>query len=193
VTTILLARHGETDWNRAGRFQGQADPPLNERGRAQAARLASEVAHENIAAVYASDLRRALETAEIVGSALRVSVEASRELREVDVGRFAGLTGDEVDERWPELRAVVEERGYAYAAGESFESVRSRLVRKTSQIAARHPKERVLVVGHGAAIRALLAYVEGLDLVSHRRLVPPLGNGAVERIRVVNGEMVRVD
>jgi len=69
VTTILLARHGETDWNREGRFQGHADPPRNATGRAQAARLAVELADVELAAVYSSPLRRALETAEVVAAA----------------------------------------------------------------------------------------------------------------------------
>ncbi|HEV8099071.1 MAG TPA: histidine phosphatase family protein, partial [Gaiellaceae bacterium] len=69
MTTILLARHGETEWNRDGRFQGHADPPLNETGRAQAGELAAELADVELAAVYTSSLRRARETAEVVGAA----------------------------------------------------------------------------------------------------------------------------
>src|SRR4029079_1195948 len=69
VTTILLARHGETDWNREGRFQGHADPPLNGTGRAQAAQLAAGRADVELSAVYSSPLRRALETARVVAAA----------------------------------------------------------------------------------------------------------------------------
>jgi broad specificity phosphatase PhoE len=84
VTTILLARHGETDWNRDGRFQGWADPPLNETGRAQARALAEQLRGTPFDAVYASDLRRAHETAEIVAAPHGVPVLADEGLREID-------------------------------------------------------------------------------------------------------------
>ena len=95
MTTILLARHGETDWNRERRFQGHADPPLNETGREQARTLAAELAGEELDAVYTSDLARANETAKIIASRLGVPVVVDAELREIDVGEWQGLT-------WPE-------------------------------------------------------------------------------------------
>jgi alpha-ribazole phosphatase len=99
VTTILLARHGETDWNRDGRFQGHADPPLNAAGRRQAEGLAQTVASEPPDAVYASDLRRAFETAEIVGARLGLPVGREIALREIDVGSWHGLTREQIDGR----------------------------------------------------------------------------------------------
>ncbi len=92
VTELLLARHGETDWNRERRWQGHADPPLNELGRAQARRLAEALAGEQLEAIYASDLRRAHETAEIVGARLGLPVTSDPDLREIDVGSWSGLT-----------------------------------------------------------------------------------------------------
>src|SRR5437660_3083754 len=92
VTTLILARHGETDWNRDGRFQGHADPPLNNRGREQAYALADAVADERIEAVYASDLRRAHETAQIVAARKGLDVVIDPDLRERDVGEWSGLT-----------------------------------------------------------------------------------------------------
>src|SRR5688572_10410020 len=101
-TRILVARHGETDWNRLGSWQGQADPPLNDDGRRQAAALAEKLAGDRIAAVYSSDLRRASETAEALGTRLGVEVVLDRGLREIDVGSWSGLTRDEVETRFPE-------------------------------------------------------------------------------------------
>src|SRR5262249_60844859 len=101
TTTILLARHGETDWTREGRFQGHADPPLNEAGRAQAIELAERLASTPFDAVYSSDLARAHETAEILASSHGVPVVADPGLREIDVGSWSGLTRAEIEARFP--------------------------------------------------------------------------------------------
>src|SRR5204862_6778501 len=97
VTTLILARHGETDWNRDGRFQGHADPPLNDRGREQARALASELAGDVLDAVYTSDLLRAHETAQIVAATKGLSVVVDPDLRERDVGEWSGLTLPEIE------------------------------------------------------------------------------------------------
>ena len=86
VTTFLLVRHGETDWNRENRFQGHADPPLNDVGRSQARELAETLLGEGASAVYASPLRRARETAEIIAAVLGLDVRLDPRLMEVDVG-----------------------------------------------------------------------------------------------------------
>src|SRR5947199_3660663 len=99
MATLLLIRHGETDWNAEHRWQGHADVPLNARGREQAKALAEELAPEGIDAIYASDLSRARDTAEIVGERLGVPVVLDPDLREIDVGSREGLTGEEVGER----------------------------------------------------------------------------------------------
>jgi broad specificity phosphatase PhoE len=193
LTTILLARHGETDWNRTGRFQGHADQPLNEHGREQARDLAEALSGEPIAAVYASDLRRAAETAAIVADRLGVPLTLRRELREVDVGEFSGLTRDEIDARWPEAQRRHEERGYGWLEGESLDEMSSRVRIGLLKIAREHPDELVLAVGHGGTVRATLALVDGLDVISHRRVVDPAANGSWVRIGIRDGELVRVD
>ena len=102
VTTILLARHGETDWNREGRWQGWADAPLNDTGRAQARELAEQLRSTPFDAVYSSDLSRAHETAEIVAAPHGVPVISDAGLREIDVGSWSGLTRAELQERFPD-------------------------------------------------------------------------------------------
>ena len=99
MTTILFARHGETDWNRARRYQGHADESLNELGRAQARQLAEELSARTISAVYSSDLRRASETAEIVAASLGLSVSLDARLREIDVGSWQGICHADLDGR----------------------------------------------------------------------------------------------
>jgi broad specificity phosphatase PhoE len=155
VTTILLARHGETDWNRDGRFQGHADPPLNAAGRRQAESLAQTVASEAPDAVYASDLRRAFETAEIVGARLGLPVGREIALREIDVGSWQGLTREQIDGReWD---------------GETYEQHRERVLGALRQIGERHPRGRVLVVAHGGCLRRIQEVVlgEGLPVIEH--------------------------
>jgi broad specificity phosphatase PhoE len=139
MARLLLARHGETEWNRTRRFQGHADPPLNETGREQASALAAELAGEGIEFVYASDLARARETAEIVAAQLGLTVVAERELREIDVGSWSGLTREEIDGReWD---------------GETREAHSERVLGAIRRIASRHEDDRVLIVTHGGCIR----------------------------------------
>src|SRR4029079_16051617 len=102
MTTILLARHGETDWNVERRVQGHSDTPLNDRGRGQGRALAEELAGEPIDAVYSSDLLRAHETARIVAEQRGLDVTRSRDLCEKNVGTWEGLTDVEINERFPQ-------------------------------------------------------------------------------------------
>jgi broad specificity phosphatase PhoE len=159
-TRILLARHGETEWNRIGRWQGHADPPLNETGRRQAAELAERLAQDGISAIYASDLRRASETAQVVGERLGLVVHEDPQLREIDVGSWSGLTRPEVEARFPNgfARWQAGEIGHD---GETREELTERVVAAVDRIARAHPGETVLVVTHGGAIRALRRHAAG--------------------------------
>jgi len=140
VSTLLLVRHGETDWNADGRLQGQTDRPLSDFGRRQARRLADELADEELEAIYSSDLSRARETAEIVAERLGLPVALDPDLREKDWGTWEGLT------------AV--ERDRVEFAGESTEEHQERILRALRRIAERHPGDgRVLVVTHGGSMR----------------------------------------
>jgi broad specificity phosphatase PhoE len=159
-TRLLLVRHGETDWNRVGRWQGQADPPLNDTGRRQAAGLADRLAGDGIAAVYSSDLTRARETARAVAQRLGLGVVEDPALREIDVGSWSGLTRAEVAERFPDgyARWLEGEIGHD---GETREQLAARAVGAARTIAGRHQGETVLVVTHGGVIRALRRHAAG--------------------------------
>jgi broad specificity phosphatase PhoE len=150
VTTLLLVRHGETDWNAEGRLQGQTDRPLNEFGRSQARALAEELDGERYDAIYSSDLARARETAEIVGERLDVPVVLDPELREKDWGTWEGLT------------AV--ERDRVEFVGESTEEHRQRILHALERIAERHPDGRVLVVTHGGSMRRVQTAALGVAM-----------------------------
>ena len=151
VTTILLARHGETEWNREGRWQGWADPPLNDLGRAQAHELAEQLRATPVDAVYSSDLRRAHETALILAVPHDREVVTDADLREIDVGAWSGLTRAEISVRFP---------GGERPGGETRDQHSVRVLAAVERIALAHPGERVLVVAHGGCVRALQRHLE---------------------------------
>ncbi|MFY9579907.1 MAG: histidine phosphatase family protein [Gaiellaceae bacterium] len=185
MTTLILARHGETDWNRDGRFQGHADPPLNDRGREQARALADAVAGERIEAIYASDLRRAHETAQIVAARKGLDVVVDPDLRERDVGEWSGLTLSEIEDRFPdELRSFREEGA---SIGESREALSERVVAAVRRIAEAHPGGQVLVVTHGGALRTL-RHAAGGDLGA-----PVVRNGQVLKMAIRDDTFARLD
>jgi glucosyl-3-phosphoglycerate phosphatase len=174
VRTLLLVRHGETEWNKDGRFQGQRDIPLSELGRAQAralrARLdVAEHAHlfdPEHTAVVSSDLRRAHETAEIAFGVAGRTLHVLRDLREFHYGVFEGLTRGEIDERFPGVLAawVHGDRSRAIDGGESRAAVHARAHAAVKEFltAVSHPS--VVIVGHGGVMRQLLgACFEGRD------------------------------
>lgn len=162
MTALILARHGETDWNIEHRWQGWADQPLNETGRAQARDLADRLGGRRIDAIYASDLLRARETAEIVGARLELPVQLERGLREVNVGEWSGLTLAEIEARFPEGFRRWQEGGVGWIDGESYEEMGRRVIQTVVRISADRPDGTILVVTHGGSIRACRGESEGL-------------------------------
>jgi broad specificity phosphatase PhoE len=149
VATIVLVRHGESTWNREGRWQGHGDPPLSDEGRAQALTVARSLAAMPFDALYSSDLARARETAEIMGKELGLPVQLDARLREVDVGEWSGLTRAEVEERYPDGLRRRREGGTGWVDGETYDAMGARVVEALHAIAGAHRDGRVLVVTHG--------------------------------------------
>lgn len=175
---ILLARHGETDDNRARRFQGRRDSALNELGREQARALAAEVRGENVAVVYASPLRRAWETAAIVGEALGLEPRADERLVEIDVGDWTGRLQEEVAETEADVFQTwlhADER-FRFPGGESIGEQRARVSAAIADVRARCESPALLVC-HGGTIRAALLSTLGPEAF---RLDPP--NGSMHRL-----------
>jgi len=187
TTTILLARHGESDWNGERRWQGHADRPLTALGRTQAAALAERLAATPVSAVYASDLLRARDTARAVADRLGLTVRTRRDLREVDVGSWSGLTREEVEAASPEgvERWLRGEKGWD--GGESYEKMAGRVVPAIFEIAAAHPGETVLVVSHGGVVRAIHAHALGVEFHAHRRSAPVEPNARLSAVAVADG------
>jgi probable phosphoglycerate mutase len=172
---VYIARHGETDWNTAMRWQGHTDIPLNDNGRVQARALAGRLRGVTLAGVVTSDLSRAQETGSIVAGELGLAIRyTDAALRERQYGVFEGLTRAECEARYPDAwRAWVASRTVPPGA-EGTQPFTERLVAAIARVAVDvTPADTpVLVVTHGGAMRAMIATV-GIDVV------PPLANGAL--------------
>jgi probable phosphoglycerate mutase len=192
-TTIVLVRHGETDWNRENRFQGHADTQLNDAGREQARSLARDLEHERFHFVYSSPLLRAYETALILAASLDLEVETADELMEVDVGSWSGLTRTDIEARFPDGFNRWLEYGHGWDDGESYEELGARVVSGLVRIAAAHPLGNVLAVTHGGPIRSALAAAAGVPFDEARRSIHVVANCAVVRLAVQDGELEQVD
>jgi probable phosphoglycerate mutase len=193
VTTILLARHGETDWNREGRFQGWADPPLNATGRAQAVDLSVALMTEAFAAVYTSPLQRAYETAEVVAASRGLQPVTVEALREVDVGSWSGLTRAEIEQLFPQQYARWLDYGQGWTDGETYDAMADRVVAALLELAVAHRGERILAVTHGGPMRAASAFADRVSYAEARRRSPVVGNTAVLEFAVEANALRRLD
>lgn len=190
ATTVILVRHAESTWNADNRWQGQADPPLSEAGREQARLVAERLRTQPVSALYSSDLSRALETAAVIGQALGLLARPEPRLREIDLGSWAGLTRQEIAERYPEeFRAWSEHKPVRAGGGETFLEMQARLEGILREIVAAHPGEAVAVVTHGGAITALRSAIQGIPMSAELfEGVPPNRNTAVTVVRYQDGQ-----
>jgi broad specificity phosphatase PhoE len=164
---FLLVRHGETEFNREGRWQGAgSNPPLNEKGRIQAVELARQLAGRPVLAIYTSPQRRALETAVILGKCLGREPRLMEALHELDHGEWEGRTQAEVLARWPEAFHAYEAAPWdtPRPGGESYEELGKRLWPTLERLADRHRGEEIVIVTHGGPIRLVLSRVLGRPL-----------------------------
>jgi probable phosphoglycerate mutase len=188
---LFLARHGETDWNAAGRWQGHTDVPLNAKGRAQARALAERARREGIAAIATSDLARARTTAEIVARALGLEVGLiDPALREQRFGRFEGFTPGECELRFPEEWArYAADPPLGPPGGETRAALLERLVPAVARAAERLAPPP-LIVTHGGALRALVARIAAVRGTAPARPPGPIPNGGVLRVSLAAGQPV---
>ena len=164
MVRLLLVRHGETEWNAQGRYQGRSDVPLSEIGRQQALAARDRLAGEEIHAAYTSDLQRAWETAETILGPHGLSLYAEPRLREIYFGEWEGLTYDEIVHRYPKALAAWEADpvNVPPPGGEALSQVVTRVQAALSEIAAAHQDQTVLLVAHGGALQVLICLVLGL-------------------------------
>ena len=183
-TTIILVRHGETNWNALHRFQGISDVPLNETGRMQAGFAKKGLADIKLAAIYSSPLQRAMETAEIIRGEREIPIYATDGLREMGVGEWEGLLVSEIDEKYPGWYDIwrtcptkIQLKG-----GEPFTETQRRAWKTFQEIVRKHQGKTTLIVSHMMCISSILLTVAGipLDEIWQR----PIGNAALNIVEV---------
>jgi probable phosphoglycerate mutase len=183
ATRLIAVRHGETAWNVDTRIQGQLDIGLNDTGLWQARRVGEALADEPIAAIYASDLARAWQTALEIARPRGIEVKAEPALRERAFGHFEGRTFADIDASLPEQARLWRTRDPAFApegGGESLLAFRERVTGIAAQLAQRHPGELVVLVAHGGVMDVLYRAATRQELQAPRTW--HLGNAAINRL-----------
>jgi alpha-ribazole phosphatase len=166
MTRLVLVRHGQTDWNAEGRYQGHNDLPLNAIGWAQADAAARQLSGHLFEAIYSSDLRRAYETASIIAGSLGMAVQVDKGLREVYLGQWEGMLFSDIKAQYP-AEWEQRQRDPAHArppGGETAAELAARVWAAVDEIAQRHAPGPVLIVSHGLALAAVLCRVQDIPL-----------------------------
>lgn len=158
MTRIIFVRHGQTLWNQELKYQGHTDIALTDQGIRQADLAAKRLSREQIAAVYSSDLSRAFLTAERIAAQFGLPVASFAQLREFRFGDWEGLTYDQIQKRWPdEAEQFVHSPGHVQIpGGETYSEVQERMEQLVLELVKKHDGQTIVIVSHGAAIRAVL-------------------------------------
>lgn len=167
-TRLWLVRHGQTDWNLQGRWQGQSPlaPALNETGRVQTQTVCAHLQRECFSAVYASDLLRSRQTAQLIAEALNLPVSLEPRLREMHLGDWEGMLFEDIQAGYPQklLERARDPWNTNAPGGESPAQVAERVRFAMNEIAARHRGESVLIVAHGISLAVILCQARGFPL-----------------------------
>lgn len=171
MTTFYIIRHGETDYNKNGRYQGQMDIPLNDDGRRQSEMAAARMAGINLDVIYASDLCRAQETARIIARGRMVALEPR--LREIHVGRVMGMNNEEIKREFPDFWAanLADPDNTRFPGGENAVEVQVRTMAALTDMQARYPQGNVAVVTHGGVIKVIVAAIMEVPLAIRPKIV----------------------
>ncbi|MFC1929993.1 alpha-ribazole phosphatase [Chloroflexota bacterium] len=178
MSRLLLVRHGNTKLNSAERFWGQTDVELGDEGIRQAEQLRDRLATEKIDAVYASNLRRTMKTAEIIVSRHKVDITTCAELREIDFGKVEGLTFAEISQLYPDLAKSLAawKLQTRFPDGESREEFSDRVHQFLPRLEKHTPEETVMIVAHSGTMRMLICYLMGLEIWHWRQFRISLGS-----------------
>lgn len=176
---FYLVRHGETDWNRLGRFQGQSDTALNARGLAQAEDTARAAREWNLTAIYSSPLSRTMQVAEALTRQTDFPVAIREGLKEMALGKLEGIRGEEMRAGWPEVYDTW--RDYpgevVMPGGESLAGLQERVWKVVRELEQAHsPEDHLALISHNFAIRAICARLLGMPLSNFHRMHLSLGS-----------------
>ncbi|OPJ63009.1 histidine phosphatase family protein [Clostridium oryzae] len=187
-TTIVLIRHGETEWNTVGKFQGATDIPLSDNGKLQAKQLRKKFAlFDDWNLIYSSPLKRALETAEIIASPRNIQPIICNDLTEICFGLWEGLTINDIKDKYPSEYALwINDpvNGPICGGDLSTRNASIRAKRGILDIVDKHPGEKILVVAHGGIIKAALIGLFNWDMTMYNKMF--LKNTAVSVLKFDN-------
>ncbi len=186
VTRLVLIRHGETDWNLEGRYQGQSDPPLNAQGRRKAEALIPQLRPLGLCCLYSSLLQRAWETACILARGLGLPLFPEPRLAEINLGAWEGMRVEDIQNRDPEAfaRWIQDPWHSRPPQGESPQEVWSRVWPAVQEIARRHVGETVGLVTHRVPIVLLQIHLQGAPKQAFHTLPVPNGGWTVLPLEV---------
>lgn len=189
-TEFILVRHGETIWNATGRIQGQGDSPLTARGIAQARAVAQRLQHEPFTTLYASHLKRVIETARYLAAMTGHAITIDERLQERAYGIFEGLTYEEAQSQHSEVYAAYQEQrytaDYALPGAESLRRLSERGQAVLQELAQKHPGERLVIVSHGAFLGAVLRAFLGVPIGGKHGF--RLANGSISEVVFADGD-----
>ncbi|HMA60610.1 MAG TPA: alpha-ribazole phosphatase [Halanaerobiales bacterium] len=182
TTKIVLARHGETEWNKTSRYQGVRDIELNEKGQRQAEKLFDFLKDEAFDTIYSSTLKRAQETVQGIANYQNKEIITISELMEIDFGQWEGLTFSEIEENYPDLakKWAKDPTCCKPPDGEHIKEVEERVGETIDKIVDDNPDKKILIATHGGIIRIIFAYL--LDLPLSRIFSIEVENVSISRI-----------
>jgi broad specificity phosphatase PhoE len=168
MTEFWLVRHGQTDWNLTGRWQGQAPdaPGLNDLGHAQALTVLAQLTGVHLSAIYTSDLLRATQTAELIAKPLGLTVSLEPRLREINLGAWEGMLSTDIEAQYFHKLEERQRNPFEVSApgGESPREVADRILAAVDEIAQRHPNGSILIVSHGVSLAVIICHAEGFPM-----------------------------
>ena len=172
MSKLYLARHGESQWNSLKKIQGHKDIPLNNNGIKQANKLANRLLKEKIDIIYSSDLKRAFQTALIIGNKMNLEVTPAQEFREINFGPWEGLSIEEVNKKykkehimWMKCPDKLKLEG-----AETLMDLQNRALSKAKEIMKKNPNKNILIVAHGVTIKSIILGILGLDISYYNRI-----------------------
>lgn len=186
MARVILARHGETVWNKEGRVQGHCDSPLTSRGHMQTYRLAKRLRNESIDFLYSSDLPRAVYTSEIIRKEINLSsVQIEPDFRELCFGEFEGKIWRDLNKEYPGMLELwsVQPHKVIIPSGEKMEEASERVWKAFLRIISKHFKNNICIVSHGLVLQLLIKKIQGYPLEDWSN-VPWQHNAAVNIVNV---------